>query len=70
MGKGSAANVASSLQFSYLGIELALVVGICGGTLFSPEDQDIFLGDIIISDSVIEYDFGRQYPSRFSERLI
>ncbi|KAL4749727.1 P-loop containing nucleoside triphosphate hydrolase protein [Aspergillus terricola var. indicus] len=23
---------------------------------------DIFLGDVIISDSVIEYDFGRQYP--------
>jgi nucleoside phosphorylase len=68
MGKGSAANVASSLQFSYPGIELALVVGICGGAPFSPEDQDIFLGDVIISDSVIEYDFGRQYPGGFQRK--
>ena len=31
MGKGSAASVVASLQFSYTGIKLALVVGICGG---------------------------------------
>lgn len=31
MGKGSAAGVAASIGSSFLGIELALVVGICGG---------------------------------------
>ncbi|KAL4765454.1 uncharacterized protein BDW70DRAFT_168748 [Aspergillus foveolatus] len=53
MGKGSAASVASSLQVSYTGVELALV---------------IFLGDVIISDSVISYDFGRQYPGGFQRK--
>lgn len=68
MGKGSAASVASSLQISYTSIELALVVGICGGAPSSSSGQEIFLGDIIISDSVIEYDFGRQYPGGFQRK--
>ncbi|KAL4926591.1 putative kinesin light chain [Aspergillus undulatus] len=68
MGKGSAASVASSLQFSYTGIELALVVGICGGAPPPPNYEEIFLGDVIISDSVIEYDFGRQYPGGFQRK--
>ncbi|RAH46266.1 Pfs, NB-ARC and TPR domain protein [Aspergillus brunneoviolaceus CBS 621.78] len=62
VGKGSAAAVASSLLVSYTSIELALVVGTCGGAPSPPKYQEIFLGDVIISDSVIEYDFGRQYP--------
>ena len=37
MGKGSAASVAASLRVSYTGIELALVVGICGGAPPPPE---------------------------------
>ncbi|CBF80765.1 hypothetical protein AN8542.2 [Aspergillus nidulans FGSC A4] len=68
MGKGSAASVAASLRASYTGIELALVVGICGGAPPPPKYQDIFLGDVIISDSVIEYDFGRQYPGGFQRK--
>ncbi|KAL4786131.1 nucleoside phosphorylase domain-containing protein [Aspergillus varians] len=68
MGKGNAAGVASSLQVSYTGIKLALVVGICGGAPPPPKYQDIFLGDVLISDSVIEYDFGRQYPGGFQRR--
>jgi nucleoside phosphorylase len=65
-GKVSATVVASSLQVSYPGIKLALVVGICGGAPL--EYQEIFLGDVIISDSVIEYDFGRQYPGGFQRK--
>ncbi|KAI9035586.1 uncharacterized protein KD926_003246, partial [Aspergillus affinis] len=68
MGKGSAASVASSLLVSYTGIKLALVVGICGGAPPPPKYQEIFLGDVIISDSVIEYDFGRQYPGGFQPK--
>ncbi|KAL4975282.1 hypothetical protein BDW66DRAFT_167301 [Aspergillus desertorum] len=56
MGKGSAASVASSLKISYKRIEVALIVGICGG-------------DVIISDSVVQYDFGRQYPGGFEKKL-
>lgn len=68
MGKGSAAAVASSLLVSYTSIQLALVVGICGGAPSPPKYEEIFLGDVIISDSVIEYDFGRQYPSGFQRK--
>jgi hypothetical protein len=68
MGKGSAASVASSLQVSYLDVRLALVVGICGGALSPSKYQEIFLGDVIISDSVIEYDFGRQYLGGLQRR--
>ncbi|KAL6235048.1 hypothetical protein BDW75DRAFT_149584 [Aspergillus navahoensis] len=65
IGIRSAASVISNLRFSYTGIELALVVGICGGAPSPPDYREIFLGDVIISDSVIEYDFGRQYPCEF-----
>ncbi|OJI82984.1 hypothetical protein ASPTUDRAFT_123282 [Aspergillus tubingensis CBS 134.48] len=68
IGNGSAASVASSLQTSYTSIQLALVVGICGGAPRIGKDQEIFLGDIVISDSAIEYDFGRQYPSGFQRK--
>ncbi|GAE00197.1 conserved hypothetical protein [Paecilomyces variotii No. 5] len=66
MGKASAASAAASLRFSYTRIQLALVVGICGG--FPSRDADIRLGDIIISDSVIQYDLGRQYPDGFQRK--
>ncbi|KAJ5720194.1 hypothetical protein N7493_007072 [Penicillium malachiteum] len=70
MGQSSAANVASMLKISYTGIELALVVGICGGVPYPPgnNEQEIFLGDVIISDSAIQYDFGKQYPSGFQHK--
>ncbi|OJD10373.1 hypothetical protein AJ78_08591, partial [Emergomyces pasteurianus Ep9510] len=68
MGKGSAASVASSLRVSYTGVQLALVVGICGGAPRPSSDQKVFLGDVIISDAVVEYDFGRQYPGGFRRK--
>ncbi|KAL4866290.1 hypothetical protein BDV12DRAFT_187577 [Aspergillus spectabilis] len=67
MGKGSAVGVTSSLLVSYTCIKLALVVGICGGAFSLPDYREIFLGDVI-GDSVIEYDFGRQYPGRFQRK--
>ncbi|KAL4789834.1 hypothetical protein BDV19DRAFT_396648 [Aspergillus venezuelensis] len=68
MGKGSAASVAAGLRFSYTGIKLALVVGICGGVPSPPAHSDIFLGDVVISNAVIEYDFRRQYPGGFQRK--
>lgn len=67
-GRGSPASVASSLRVSYTGVQLALVLGICGGVPFPPGKQQIFLGDVIISDSVIQYDLNRKYPSGFQRR--
>ncbi|CRG88498.1 hypothetical protein PISL3812_05529 [Talaromyces islandicus] len=54
-----------SLRMSFTRIKLALVVGICGGAPYSIDKREIILGDVIISDSVVEYDFGRQYPDGF-----
>lgn len=68
MGNGSAASVASSLRVSYTGVQLALVVGICGGAPNPSTDQEIFLGDVIISNALVEYDFGRQYPGGFKRK--
>jgi nucleoside phosphorylase len=45
-----------------------LVVGICGVVPFYEDGhskRQIWLGDIIISTAVVQYDFGRQYPGRF-----
>ncbi|KAH8802907.1 nucleoside phosphorylase domain-containing protein [Xylogone sp. PMI_703] len=68
MGKVSAAGVAANLRVSYTRIQLALVVGICGAVPFSSNGTEIILGDVIISDSVIQYDFGRQYPDGFQRK--
>jgi nucleoside phosphorylase len=64
-GKGSAASVAESCRRSFTEIELALVVGICGGVPFDENREEIFLGDVVISSGIVQYDFGRRYPDRF-----
>ncbi|KIW62542.1 hypothetical protein PV04_10710 [Phialophora macrospora] len=69
MGKVSAANVAQGLRSSFENIQLALVVGICGGVPYRRRNkQEIFLGDVVISQSLIQYDFGRQYPGSFEAK--
>ncbi|OJD09678.1 hypothetical protein AJ78_08982, partial [Emergomyces pasteurianus Ep9510] len=68
IGKGSAASVASSLRTSYTKIQLALIVGICGAAPHLSNDQQIFLGDVLISNVIIEYDFGRQYSWGFQRK--
>ncbi|KAL4882384.1 hypothetical protein BJY04DRAFT_186980 [Aspergillus karnatakaensis] len=68
MGKVGAASVISSLRTSFNQIKLVLVVGICGG-IPAPENRDqIYLGDVVISDELVEYDSGRQYPDGFAVR--
>lgn len=68
MGIGSVAGAAANLRVSYSHIRLALVVGICGDVPFPSSNTEIILGDVIISDSVSQYDFGRQYPDRFQRK--
>jgi hypothetical protein len=68
MDKWSAASVASSLQVSFPKITLAFLVGICGGVSFPSERTEIILGDVIISDRVVEYDFSRQHPHAFRQK--
>ncbi|KAJ5174421.1 uncharacterized protein N7482_000298 [Penicillium canariense] len=68
MGKDSAASVASTLRISYTAIQVALIVGICGGVPSPSPGRQIYLGDVLISDSVVAYDFGRQYPAGFRRK--
>lgn len=65
MGTVTAAAVAANSRASFPNIKLALVVGICGAVPFGPGGEEIVLGDVIISDSVVQYDLGRRLPDRF-----
>lgn len=65
MGKASAALVANNCRFSFPNIKLALVVGVCGAVPLGPCNEEIILGDVIISDGVIQYDLGQQLPGNF-----
>jgi len=78
MGKVSAASASASLRSSYPGLELVLVTGICGGVPFiggggeggkgkgKGEENEILLGDVVVSQAVIQYDLRRQYPDGFA----
>ena len=68
MGTTSAAAVAGFLRMSFSNIELALVVGICGGMPYGTDQEEILLGDVIICQVLIQYDFGRQYPEAFKRK--
>ena len=64
MGKVAAATAAACLCASFPGIQLALVVGICGAAPFGKQQgEDILLGDVVISEGLIQYDLGRQFPN-------
>ncbi|KAN0068107.1 hypothetical protein V8E54_013677 [Elaphomyces granulatus] len=64
MGKVAAATAAACLRASFQGIQLALVVGICGAAPFGKQqNEDILLGDVVISEGLIQYDLGRQFPN-------
>ncbi|KAJ4179461.1 hypothetical protein NW767_014614 [Fusarium falciforme] len=68
MGKANAAAVASQCQLSFPNIKLALVVGVCGVIPFKPGKEEIVLGDVIISNGVVQYDFGRHFPDHFARK--
>ncbi|KAF5699101.1 hypothetical protein FMUND_14909, partial [Fusarium mundagurra] len=68
MGIANAAAVASNCGKSFPAIKLALVVGVCGVVPFKPNKDEIVLGDVIISDGIVQCDFGRQLPGRFARK--
>ncbi|KAL0937441.1 kinesin light chain [Colletotrichum truncatum] len=67
-GKVSAANETSHLRSIYTNLELAILIGVCGGVPSPGTDKEILLGDVVISKSVVQYDLGRQYPGRFATK--
>ncbi|KAH6986695.1 hypothetical protein EDB80DRAFT_529532, partial [Ilyonectria destructans] len=60
IGKANAAAVAANCQASFPNVKLALIAGISGAIPFGPNGKEIILGDVIISNSVIQYNPGRQ----------
>ncbi|KFA81334.1 hypothetical protein S40288_08305 [Stachybotrys chartarum IBT 40288] len=69
MGKVHAAVAAANCRASFPNIKLALMVGICGAVPFVPDTGvEIVLGDVILSNGIIQYDLGRQYPERFERK--
>jgi nucleoside phosphorylase len=68
MGKSHAASAASTLKVSFKYIKLALLVGICGAVPFKADRTEIILGDVIISEMLVEFDFGREHEDGFERR--
>ena len=69
MGKVAAATAAARLLASFPGIQLALVVGICGGAPFGKQlSEDLLLGDVVISQGLVQYDLGRKFPNNIFMR--
>ncbi|EXL38999.1 hypothetical protein FOCG_18375 [Fusarium oxysporum f. sp. radicis-lycopersici 26381] len=65
MGKVHAAAAASSCRASFPNVKIALVVGVCGVAPFKRNGEEIVLGDVVISECIIQYDFGRRLPGQF-----
>ncbi|OAA34908.1 Nucleoside phosphorylase domain protein [Beauveria brongniartii RCEF 3172] len=69
MGKASAAGVARGCRSTFPNIKLAVVVGVCGVSPFTPEldsqREEILLGDVIISEGIVQHDLGQQLPATF-----
>ncbi|SPJ84212.1 related to TPR repeat [Fusarium torulosum] len=65
MGKVHAAAAASNCRASFPNVKIALVVGVCGVVPFKRNGEEIVLGDVIISEGIIQYDFGRRLPGQF-----
>ena len=65
MGTTNAASTATCLRLSFPGVKLALLIGVCGG-IPEVDGRDVFLGDVVISRTLIQFDYGRQYPGHFA----
>ncbi|PKK39890.1 hypothetical protein CI102_15186 [Trichoderma harzianum] len=67
MGANNAAAATASLRSSYTSLRLALLVGICGGVpRIERLNLNVYLGDVVVSKSIIQYDYGRQYAGHFA----
>ncbi|KAH0493751.1 hypothetical protein TgHK011_000402 [Trichoderma gracile] len=64
MGKVNAASAAAHMRTSYRGLRLVILAGICGGVPYNGREE-VLLGDVVISRTLVQYDFGRRYPDEF-----
>lgn len=69
MGTSTASASAALLRSTFPQIQLSLIIGICGvAPIHVVTQEEIVLGDIIISTAVVQYDFGRLYPNGFRKK--
>lgn len=69
IGIGNASIVASHCRWSFPNIKLAIITGVCGAVPYNPAgNQEIILGDVIISTGVIQYDLGQRRPDEFQRK--
>lgn len=68
MGSVRASSSSQSLKMSFSSIKLALLVGICGAVPFKRDGSEILLGDVIISETIVALDYGRQYHGSFERK--
>ncbi|KAK1244248.1 hypothetical protein MKX08_002386 [Trichoderma sp. CBMAI-0020] len=66
-GKASAASATANLRSSYRRIKLLLLSGICEGVP-DANGQELLLGDVVISEIVIEYDLRTQSAVAYREK--
>ncbi|EAW13710.1 putative Pfs domain protein [Aspergillus clavatus NRRL 1] len=69
MGKVKAMAATSNLKLSYRNIQLALVVGVCGGIPRSNDGKEIYLGDVLVSDRLVQWDIGKHLPHGFLRKV-
>ncbi|KAF3914649.1 hypothetical protein AA313_de0203283 [Arthrobotrys entomopaga] len=68
-GKVSAASKAAAIKRDFPNIELAFLVGVCAGVPTYNQranQEEILLGDVVISNVIRQYDFGKQYPGGYT----
>ena len=65
MGTISAAAATTSLRLSFTELRIAFLVGICGGVP-RINGVDALLGDVVVSNAIIEYDCGQLFPGHFA----
>ena len=68
MGSILASATTNSIAISYPCIDLTLVVGICGGSPKGENGKETMLGDVVISDSIVQYDYGTRYPNKLKRK--
>lgn len=66
-GKATAAGTAASLRSSYPCIKLLLLTGICEGVP-DANGEELLLGDVVISETVIQYDFNSPFNHTLKRR--
>jgi nucleoside phosphorylase len=62
-GQATAASAAASLRSSYPCVELLLLIGTCEGVpnIADTSEEELLQGDVIISETVVEYDLSSHY---------